>query len=233
MTKIAVMQPYLFPYIGYFQLIKSVDKFVIFDDVNFIKKGWINRNRILLDGKEHLFALPLNNASQNRLIKDITIFDHQKSKQLLLKKILLSYQKACYFEIMKPLMEEIITFDEEIISKYIGNSLIKICQYIGINADFIYSSDLNYDRNSKGQEKIISIVKTLGGTIYHNLPGGIDLYDKESFEQNDVKLRFIDSKEISYKQFSNSFIGKLSIIDVLMLNSKEEIKKMIDSFNMA
>lgn len=219
------MQPYLLPYIGYFQLINSVDQFVIFDDVNFIKKGWINRNRILVNGVERLFTLPISNASQNSLIKDLEIFNAQQNKKLLLKTILHSYKRAPFFDDVSKLFEEIIIYSERNLSKYIGNSLAKICHYLGINSRFVYSSELGCDQSYTGQKKIISIVKKLGGDSYFNLPGGIDLYDKTFFADHGVELNFIRPAKILYEQFNKAnFVPNLSIVDVLMFNSLEKIK---------
>lgn len=219
------MQPYFFPYIGYFQLINSVDQFVIFDDVNFIKRGWINRNRILLNNEEYLFTLPLSKASQNSLIRDIEIFDHQKSKASLLEKIYSSYKKAPFFNETINLIEEIVSNPEQNLSKYIGNSLVKICAYFEIKTNFIYASDLSYNRLCGGQEKIMTIIKKLRANSYYNLPNGVDLYDAVFFANNDVKLKFIKPVEIHYQQFNkNNFIPNLSVVDLLMFNSRDHIK---------
>lgn len=227
--KIAVMQPYLLPYIGYFKLINSVDKFVIFDDVNFIKRGWINRNRILIGAnQEYLFTLPLIGASQNVLIKDVQIFEPKKSKEALLKTILTSYKKAQFFPQVSQLIEEIILNPEENLNKYIANSLMKICDYLEIKTDFVFSSELNYDRLGDGPQKIMSIAKILDATSYYNLPGGADLYDKDFFAQNQIELNFIKSPEVSYRQFSQEgFIANLSIVDLLMFNSKEMVRSFL------
>ncbi len=225
--KIAIMQPYLFPYIGYFQLINSVEKFVIFDDVNFIKKGWINRNRILNGDTEYMFTLPLLGASQNRFIKDIEIFEAEQNKKLLLEKLANFYSKAKYFSEIFPLLKSIILNSEKNLSCYIKNSLEEICNYLDVKTEFLESSKLHYDSNLKAQKKIIAIAKSLGATSYYNLPGGKDLYDKKDFDEQKIKLKFINSEEIKYPQFSNNFLPNLSIIDVLMFNSKEEIKNYL------
>ncbi len=227
--KIAVMQPYLLPYVGYFKLINSVDKFVIFDDVNFIKRGWINRNRILVGAnQEYLFTLPLLGASQNVMIKDVQIFDPKKSKEALLKTILTSYKKAPFFPEVSGMIEEIILNPEENLSKYITNSLVRICGYLDIKTDFIYSSDIDYDSSGDGPKKIMSIAKILNTTSYYNLPGGVDLYDEGFFAENKIELHFIKSPEVSYKQFSaEGFIANLSIVDLMMFNSKETLKSFL------
>lgn len=220
--KIAIMQPYLFPYIGYFQLIKAVDNFVFFDDVNYINKGWINRNRIL---NEQIFTLPLVKASQNRLIKDIEIFDSVNSKNKLLKNIFHAYKKAPYFAESYKILEEIILNPSTNLSDFVANSLIKISHYLEIKTHFLFSSQMNYDRSLDGQGKIISILKNFNNDSleYINASGGTALYDKNLFLENSMKLRFIKNKKIIYKQFSDDFIDNLSIIDVMMFCDKSSI----------
>ncbi len=222
------MQPYFFPYIGYFQLIAEVDQFVIFDDVNFIKKGWINRNRILVNnGEEFLFTLPLEKVSQNSLIKDISISDAQKNKAHLLKTIFSSYKKATYFEEVKDLLEEIIMNEEVNLAKYIANSLKKVCALLEIKTRFISSKEINYDSSGKGQDKILSIIKKLGANSYYNLPGGEALYEKKVFEKEGIELNFIRPVKIYYEQFGREFIPYLSVIDMLMFMPRAEIHKVI------
>ncbi len=225
---VAIMQPYLFPYLGYFQLINSVDKFVIFDDVNFIKGGWINRNRILVNGnEEYLFTLPVVKASQNVLIKDVEIFDADKSKISLLKNISSSYKKAKNFDSAIGVLEKIILNPETNLSRYITSSLIELCRYLEIKSELIVASKLDYNRSLKAQEKIMAIVKLMGANKYYNLPGGIELYDDEFFHRNDVELNFIKTRAVTYPQFKGEFIANLSIIDVLMFNSPQEIRNFI------
>lgn len=216
------MQPYLFPYIGYFQLIKSVDNFVFFDDVNYINKGWVNRNRILND---QIFTLPLINASQNRLIKDIEIFDPVSSKNKLLKNIFHSYKKAPYFEESYKILEEIILNPAVNLSDFIANSLIKISDHLNIKTHFLFSSQINYDRSLSAQDKIISILKNFNdiNLEYINAAGGAALYDKNLFSKNSIKLSYIKNKKMLYKQFGNDFIDNLSIVDVMMFCDRSTI----------
>lgn len=98
------MQPYLFPYLGYFQLIQAVDKFILLDDVNFIKRGWVNRNRILVNGKDHLFSLPLQRASQFKKINDLKLADYPGWRNRFFKTLTHAYRQASQYEpVMKML----------------------------------------------------------------------------------------------------------------------------------
>jgi len=173
------MQPYFLPYIGYFQLIKAVDKYVIYDDVNFIKRGWINRNNILLDGQSFLFSLNLLKSSQNKLINEIFVSENQTKR---LKTIRTAYQKAPYFSSIFPIVEKIFAYDDKNLARFVGNSIIQIANYLQFDTEFIYSSDIKEMNHSlKGQDKILNICEVLGATEYLNAIGGMNLYDKNEF----------------------------------------------------
>ena len=222
--KIAIMQPYLFPYIGYWQLINAVDTFVIYDDVSFIKKGYINRNAILIGGKSQQFTLELIGASQNKLINEIEIGNNSKK---ILKTIGMSYKKAPYFDIVFPIIEDVINQNEKNLAKFIGYSLEIFSTYLEINTNFIYSSNIEKNNDLKAQDKIIDISKKLSATNYINAIGGQELYDKDKFQENNITLKFLDTQITEYKQFKNDFISHLSIIDIMMFNSVCEIKKIL------
>ena len=181
---LAIMQPYLFPYIGYWQLINAVDVFVIFDDVNFIKKGYINRNLILVGGKSQQFTLELIGASQNKLINEIEVGNNS---QKLLKTIEMSYKKAPYFDNVYPIIEDILNNKEKNLAKFIGYSLEQISSYLKLNTKFIYSSDIEKDNSLKAQDKILDICKKLNATSYMNAIGGQELYSKEIFKENGIE----------------------------------------------
>jgi len=227
--KLAIMQPYFLPYIGYFQLIKAVNLFIIYDDVQFIKRGWINRNYILSNENKLMFNLILNGASQNKLINEISV---QTDQNKLLKTIYHSYKKAPYFEFIYPLIKNILDFEDKNLAKFIGNSIIHICNYLKIDTEIIYSSSMEKNNELKGQEKIIHICKLLNADTYINAIGGQDLYDKESFKKACIDLKFIKNNSTPYTQFKNEFIPWLSIIDVMMFNSVDEINKMLDNYEL-
>ena len=226
---LAVMQPYLFPYIGYWQLIDAVDIFIIYDDVNFIKQGYINRNNILQQQRSHLFTLELIGASSNKKINDIKIGGNSNK---LLRTIKQNYSKAPFYKDVFPVLEDILNNEEKELSKFLGFSLVKIAKYLNIDTKFLYSSDIKNDKTFKAQDRLIEMSKILNATGYINSIGGIELYDKEVFSQNDINLSFLKTHEISYKQFNNEFIPNLSIIDILMFNSKDKIKNMLNQFQL-
>ena len=230
--KIGIMQPYFFPYIGYWQLINAVDKYVIYDDVNYIKGGWINRNRILINDKPSFINLKMNGSSPNKLIKEIQVSNDNRWKSKLLKTIELSYRKAPFFEMSFPIIEEIINHDEVNLSLYLENLIKRIAEYLEINTEFVLSSNIEKDNSLKGQDKVIEICKSLGAKEYYNAIGGVELYSAENFNSYGIELRFLRTEYIEYKQFKNDFSPYLSIIDVMMFNSKEEIMNILDMYSL-
>ncbi len=226
---LAIMQPYLFPYIGYWQLIGTVDTFVIYDDVSFIKQGYINKNNILSNNKTQPFTLELIGASSNKLINEIKVGNNTKK---ILKTIKQNYIKASYFKNIYPILEDILNQNEKNLAKFLGYSLQKILDYLEINTKLIYSSNIEKDSNLKAQNKVIDISKRLNATNYINAIGGQELYDKKSFQKENIELSFLKTEIIEYKQFNNEFISYLSIIDILMFNSKTEIKEMLNRYTL-
>ena len=230
--KLAIMQPYIFPYIGYFQLIKAVEKFVLYDDVNFINRGWINRNRILVNGSDSMFTIPLKDASQNKLINEIDVNWDSNWKNKFLKTIEQAYKKAPFYENVLPIIQKTIDVEETQFSKIIENNLILICEYLNIKTEIISSSVIYQNTDKKAQERILDICFQEKANHYINPIGGLELYDKEDFAKENMKMDFIKSLPFEYKQFKNEFVPWLSMIDVLMFNSKEEINKFLDNYEL-
>jgi hypothetical protein len=228
--KLAIMQPYFFPYIGYFQLLNAVDKFIIFDDVKFINKGWINRNRILLNEKAYLFTLPLEKASQNIQIGDLFIVSDGKWKVKLLKTIKTSYKKAMMFDTVYPIIENIIQYENSKLSEYLYYSISKICEHLNIKTQIVKSSSQYETGQLKGQERIIEICLKEKARQYYNPIGGTDLYNKNDFTKFDIQLCFLKCNCEPYDQGGDYFVPDLSIIDVMMFNSVGDIQKMLDQF---
>lgn len=228
--KLAIMQPYLFPYLGYFQLIRAVDAFVVYDDVNFINRGWINRNNILSQGHAQLFTMELEGASQNKLINEVGVAGRNEK---LLKSIRQSYGKAPYFAEVFPLIEAILNNPEKNLARFLDDQLRQICAYLGLTPEWHISSELKKDNTLRGQEKILAICQELGASHYINVPGGRELYDQESFVERGLQLSFIQSRAVSYRQFGKEFVPNLSIIDVMMFNEREEIgENLLSKFDL-
>ncbi len=230
---IGIMQPYLFPYIGYWQLINIVDTFVIYDNIQFSKKGWFHRNNILLDGKKKLFSIPLKKDSDSLDVVERYISDGaEKEINKIIRQVENAYKKAPYFVDVFPLIKEIFQNAERNLFKYIYNSVIQICEYLEINTNIVISSTINIDHSLKSQDKVIALNKALNATKYINPIGGTELYDFEKFQNENIELFFLNSNVPEYNQFGKEFIPYLSIIDIMMFNSREEIKKMLIEYKL-
>jgi len=227
--KVAIMQPYYLPYIGYFQLINAVDMFVIYDDVQYIKGGWINRNNIIINNEKFMFNLLLNGASSNKLINEITINPNQTK---FLKTLKNAYGRTVNYNLIYPIICRLFQINEINLSKFIGNNIREICDYLNIQTKIIYSSELYKDNNLKSQDKVIQICNILKADKYINSLGGQSLYDCKEFEENGLELLFLKPNIQSYKQFNNEFIPNLSIIDVLMFNSVDQISYMLHQYEL-
>jgi len=232
--KLAIMQPYFFPYIGYFQLINAVDKFVVYDDVSYIRQGWINRNRILLSGKDHMFSVPVADASSYRMIKDTLIHKERLGafKKKLGKTLLQAYGKAPFYGVTYELVQRVLDSEAVSISRLAVNSLKAVCGYLGLQTAIVDSSVVYQNDHLRAQDRVLDICRKEGAGVYVNAQGGTELYQKDVFADNGIELRFLKPKPISYRQFDNEFVPWLSIIDVLMFNPVEQVRAMLTECEM-
>ncbi|MBE0682580.1 MAG: WbqC family protein [Anaerolineales bacterium] len=229
--KIAIMQPYFFPYIGYFQLINAVDEFVVYDNIKYTKKGWINRNRILVNGKVSYISLPLKKDSDHLDVRDRYLADiWSLERDKMLNRIIDSYRKAPHFDSVYPIIKKSILFEEHNLFGFILNSLNLVREYLGIQTPFLVSSTIPVDHGLKAEKKVVAICKARKADMYLNPIGGVQLYSKADFRNENIDLCFLKTTDFIYKQSNNEFISLLSIIDVMMFNSKEEIMKYLTSF---
>lgn len=233
MVTSAIMQPYLFPYIGYWQLINAVDIFVIYDNIQFSKKGWFHRNNILLNNKKTLFSIPLKKDSDNLNVVERYISNSaEKEIRKIIRQIEAAYKKSPQFNQVFPFVKDIFLNDEKNLFKYIYNSVNKVCEFLGIETKIQVSSTINIDHSLKSQAKVLAINKALNATKYINPIGGKQLYDFKGFNKEGIELNFLESELPEYKQFQEEFIPYLSIIDIMMFNSKDVIRKMLDKYKL-
>jgi len=226
--KLAIMQPYFFPYLGYFQLIQAVDAFVVYDNIQFTKKGWINRNRILVNGQDEYISLPLRNDSDFLDIRDRELaqaFDKEREK--ILRRIRESYRRSPQFSAVFPLIESVMQNRETNLFAFLFQSIQSVCRFLDLQTPFLVSSTLPVDHQLKSQDKVIAICRALNATQYINTIGGMALYDKEAFAVQGIDLKFIRPNPVEYPQFENTFVPWLSIIDVLMFNPVEKTRQFI------
>lgn len=229
--KVAIMQPYLFPYIGYFQLITSCDVFVFLDNVQYIERGWVNRNYILSNDRAVLFSIPLMKSSRNEWIKHkkISTTEYLKLLTKFNRTIHTSYSNCINYKKVEYLIKQVMNKNECYISSLAENSVTMICDYLNIDKNIFHASDLITDQESlkySGAERIARLVNVLGGTEYINTIGGNELYDREWFLSKGIKLSFLTPEIKPYPQNSKEFIPSLSIIDVLMNNDITHIQDM-------
>lgn len=222
------MQPYFLPYIGYFQLINSVDLFIVYDNIKYTKKGWINRNRMLQNGKEVMFSLPLKRDSDYLdVCKRGLAAEFNRDK--LLNQFKGAYQRSPYFEQTFPLVKQIVLCDESNLFRFLYHSIEKTCEHLGITTAIRVSSDFAIERDLKNQDKVLALCQATGASTYVNAIGGIELYSKDTFSGRGIDLKFIKSKPFEYPQFGDMFVPWLSIIDVMMFNSLEAVKTGIST----
>lgn len=229
--KVGIMQPYFFPYIGYWQLINAVDKFVVYDNIEFTKKSWIRRNRILVNSQDKLFTLPIKKASDYLDVRERYLSEtFPEEGEKLLNQIKISYNKSPQFNTVFPIIEKCIRFDNRNLFEYIYHSILTVLNYLEISTEIIISSSIVMDHSLRNKYRVIETCKKLGGDVYINLIGGMEMYEKEEFRENSIELKFLHTDEFEYKQYDNPFIPNLSIIDVMMFNSKEEINEILSMY---
>lgn len=225
--RIAIMQPYLLPYLGYFQLLHRVDTFVLLDDVAFINRGWINRNRLLVNGEEYLFTVPLAGSSQNKLIQDLRLHPDDRARRKLLATIRQAYRAAPEFAQVLPLAEAVLLSQEPDLTTLVLNSLTLINDYLGRPVPLVRSSALAGRGAATGQARIIAICQNLGASEYVNLVGGAALYSAADFAAQGLTLKFLQPVLPPYRQGSGAFVPGLSILDVLMHNSPARTRELV------
>jgi len=226
-VKLAVMQPYLFPYIGYYQLAYYSDTFIFYDDVNYIKGGYINRNNILASGAAQRFTWSIDKSSSFKKINEL---EFSKNTRKILASIRQAYSKAPYFSDVFPLVEKVLQPSDFNVARVAARSIIDVFEYLEIKRNFIFSSDLSYDRELSAQNKLFEMCVITDATDYCNTYGGVDLYSKEAFLEKNVNLSFIQPDNITYQQGSNHYVPFLSIIDVLMWNEKDACIRFLQQY---
>ena len=230
--KIGIMQPYFFPYIGYFQLLNMVDKYLVFDDGQYAKNKWAYRNQILINGAPGYFRVTLLKANPAQQFNEIRISNDIKEKSKKIRTLDLAYRKAPHYSEVMPILEQFLTADYDNLSKYNVASNRLVCNYLGIKTEILLSSALSTDKSLKKQYSIFDECRTLGCNEYINSIGGMELYDFEEFRENGIELAFLKPDDITYPQFGGEFVPNLSIIDVMMFNSVPEIQDMLNRYTL-
>ena len=232
--KLAVMQPYFFPYLGYFQLIAAVDKFIVWDDVQYIQRGWVNRNRILLNGEPAYITLPLEKAHLTANVNERVLADMAAASNKMLGQLHAAYRKAPHYQETRALFEKILGLPERDLGDYLFQSLQILCAYLDIQTELVLSSTIHKsgEISGSGSTRILAMCKEQGAAMYVNAIGGRELYRAEDFSAQGIDLRFIAMDNIEYAQGNTSFVPYLSIVDVLMFNGKEATQTMLQQYSL-
>lgn len=218
------------PYLGYWQLMAAVDKYVVYDDVNYIKGGWVARNNILMNGQAHMFTITLNGASPNKHFNEIEVRDDFKKFR---KTLHACYAKAPYYQEVISLLENIFDYENRNLGAFLYHSYQVMLDYLGIETELILSSNIKKDNTLHAEHKVKHICHLLGADMYYNTIAGKELYDVEDFANDGITLKFLDSHASAYEQFNNEFVPNLSIIDVLMFNGKEGTNKLLKEYSVS
>lgn len=236
MKILGIMQPYFMPYIGYWQLMNLVDEYVIFDDVNYINRGWINRNRIYYSGAVRYINIPILAVSQNKKINELEMSDDRECYQRILDIIRMAYKKAPYYDSAIQIMEESIMYQERNAARYLAHSIEVIANYLEIKTQFLFSSEIRKDnlRVGGGKEKVIDICMRRQADCYVNAIGGMELYHRDEFVQRGIELKFLRpiEEKLRYRQFDGDFHENLSIIDVLMFNDRLKVQDFLMQYEL-
>lgn len=231
--KIAIMQPYLFPYIGYFSLIRNTDHFVFFDTPQYIRKGWINRNRLLgTGGKDIYFTVPVEKCPRETPIKDVKISYNENWKEKWMGQLTIYKKRAPYYLTVMQLIQEVLNSEAEYISKMAITSVIKTCQYLEMDIDYDIYSEMNLPMSEVNapDEWALEITRAMKYDTYVNPPGGKSFFNADKYRKADIELEFLTQELLKYNQRVGVFVPGLSIIDVMMFCSPSEIVSMMNSY---
>ena len=229
---VAIMQPYVFPYLGYIQLMQAVDEFVFFDTAQFIRRGWIHRNRILLNGKAHTFTVPVSKCSRETLIQDVLWSADPLVRSKLLQTIKQAYKDAPYVEMVLPWVERTLSSPELSVAKLIEKHFIELYQYLGLEVNFYLASSRMWTEASGASQRILSMCHDLNATCYINPINGRHLYAPEDFAMQGIELQFLEMETVEYSQMGSEFVSHLSMIDVLMMNAPSVVLNLLQKYQL-
>lgn len=223
---LAIFQPYFLPYLGYWQLLAMADRFVVYDNIEYTKKGWINRNRYLKDGAAAYFTVPLKKGSDFLTVAERQVaadFDRGK----LLRTLSASYRRAPQFDAAFPLIERLVEAPMANLFEFVHHSLIEVARFLEIRTPMMVSSTIAIDHQLRAEQRVLALCRAIGADRYVNPIGGQALYSPAAFAAESIRLDFVQARPIEYPQFDGPFVPNLSILDVLMFNSKASVRAML------
>lgn len=225
--KLAIMQPYFLPYLGYFQLIAAANLFVVYDAIKYTKKGWINRNRLLRDGRDAMFSVPLQRAPDQSHVCERRLADNFDRNKLI-NQFMTAYRRAPYFCETIELVESVVRYENDNLFEFVHHAIGAVCAHLCITTPIRTASQIAIDHGLKGEQRVLALCEALGARTYINAIGGVRLYSPEAFSERGIDLNFIESRPFEYRQFGRPFIPSLSIVDVMMFNPIETIREALD-----
>jgi hypothetical protein len=229
---VSIMQPYLFPHIGYFQLMASADVFVVHDDVQYIKSGWINRNRILSNGEPRWVTLPVAAAAHRLNINQRRYARGSERPRQFLRRLEAAYHAAPNSAEVLALVSALLFHEDRNVAAFNTHALRGIAEAIGITTPLVVSSEMTKDGSLKGEARVIAMCEVLGAETYVNPIGGTALYHQACFAEHGLELAFLQSDPRAYQQFGPVSVPGLSIIDVLMFNDAATVREMLEEFTL-
>ena len=228
---VAIMQPYFLPYVGYWQLMAAVDRFVVYDNIQFTKKGWINRNRFLRNGAAAVFTLPVKQGPHTSSVADRSIADDFEPAALL-NPLAAAYRTAPFFDAVFPVIQQVVTAAPRNLFAYLHHSLTVVAQYLGIPTPIVVSSTVDADHGLAAEQRVLALCGALGATRYLNSIGGRDLYSARAFAERGIELKFLRPRLLPYQQYDHPFVAGLSIVDVMMFNSSDAVREMLGAYDL-
>jgi len=228
------MQPYLFPYIGYFQLMAAVDRWVVYDDVTYIKRGWINRNNLKVNGQRCLFTVPVAGASQFQRICDVKLDaeGYDRWRVRFRRTLQQSYGHAPHFAEAFGLVDDVLSPGAQTIAELNLRGLLAVRAYVGLGAEIVPTSRRYGNQDLRGQNRILDICRREGADTYINAIGGTELYDGRTLSAQGVTLRFLEPDAVAYPQGGGGFVPHLSVIDAMMHNDRAKVRSLIQSYRL-
>lgn len=249
------MQPYFFPYLGFYQGVHAVDKYILYDNLAYIKEGWMNKNRFLVvNGEPTYFIAEVKKKSSFRKISDIELVDNNWWRKKIMKSIFYNYKKSPFFDEIYPIVERVVNAKVGFLTELNSRSIIEVCNYLEIKAEITTDTSkylqledklandeleissrfpsIRLNNPEKKVIRVIEICRAEGAEIFINAIGGRKLYDKEEFERHNIKLFFVQTNQYSYQQSTEKFYSHLSIIDVLMNCGKDGTKKLLNEYTL-
>jgi hypothetical protein len=223
---VGIMQPYFLPYIGYWQLMAAVDRFVVYDNIQYTKKGWINRNRFLRDGGDEYFTVPIRKASDFLDVRERELaadFDRDR----LLRVLESAYRRAPEFGAVFPVVERIVRAPMTNLFEYIFHSLVEMAAFLEIRTPLVISSTIAIDHSLTAERRVLAICRALGADRYVNPIMGGALYSREAFAAESIRLELLRPRPRAYAQLGAAFVPSLSILDVVMFNPRETVREML------